>query len=204
VLGVSFQELLLVSVVALLVLGPNKLPGVLRSLGRGIRKLRKLTTEVRSQSGIDDVLRAEGLEGGINELRSLVRSGTSGFAGAAARMAGSAGTVSRTPGKKPFQMDLSREYPIEGPDSNGALPEDLLPGAESAKEGSASASPPAQDQAEHVSASPTSSSRSSGSSSRPSIPRPASGAPRISTTPPPPHATPALGPEAPAPEKDDS
>jgi sec-independent protein translocase protein TatB len=118
VFGVSFPEFLLLGTVALLVLGPEKLPGMLRTMGQWVAKLRKLTTEVRYQSGIDEVLRAEGFDGGLNELRSIVRGG-------AANMA-----LSNPPPPRPlpdaFVADKSREYPPEGPDAYGALPEDLF------------------------------------------------------------------------------
>ena len=114
--GVSFPELLVLGTVALLVLGPEKLPGMLRTMGQWLAKLRRLTTEVRHQSGIDDVLRAEGFDGGLNELRSMVRGG-----------GGSAyAPPVRQPTPEHFVPDKSREYPIEGPDAYGALPEDLL------------------------------------------------------------------------------
>ena len=116
--GVSFSEFLLLGTVALLVLGPEKLPGMLRTMGQWIAKLRKLTTEVRHQSGIDDVLRAEGFDGGLNELRSIMRGG-----------AGSMALPSPAPPRPapdPFVADRSREYPPEGPDAYGALPEDLV------------------------------------------------------------------------------
>jgi sec-independent protein translocase protein TatB len=122
VFGVSFPELLVLGTVALLVLGPDKLPGMLRTLGKWVAKLRKLTTEVRYQSGIDDVLRAEGFDGGLNELRSIMRGG----AGAAP---GAYGTAVRAPAvPEHFAADKTREYPLEGPDAYGALPEDLLVG----------------------------------------------------------------------------
>jgi sec-independent protein translocase protein TatB len=121
VFGVSFPELLVLGTVALLVLGPEKLPGMLRTLGQWLAKLRKLTTEVRNQSGIDDVLRAEGFDGGLNEFRSIMRGG-----GAAAAYQ----PPSRAPAlAEHFVPDKSREYPPEGADAYGALPEDLVPGA---------------------------------------------------------------------------
>lgn len=118
--GVSFQELLLMAVVALLILGPKKLPTALRTVGKSIRKLRNLTSEVRQQSGIDDVLREEGFAGGLNELRSVMRGGT-----------GWRGTQNNLPASQDhnparFVADLSREYPVEGPDAYDVLPEDLL------------------------------------------------------------------------------
>ncbi|HEY5961344.1 MAG TPA: Sec-independent protein translocase protein TatB, partial [Polyangiaceae bacterium] len=71
--GISFTELVLILVVALVVLGPERLPGMLRTLGQWIHKVRTITTEVRAQTGIDELLRHEGLSGGLNELRSLLR-----------------------------------------------------------------------------------------------------------------------------------
>jgi sec-independent protein translocase protein TatB len=133
VFGVSFPELLVLGTVALLVLGPEKLPGMLRTVGNWIAKLRRLTTEVRHQSGIDDVLRAEGFEGGLNEFRSLMRGGV---AGAMANR----DVTHRAPAlPEQFVADKSREYPDEGPDAYGALPEDLVPGATPA----AATAPPA-------------------------------------------------------------
>jgi sec-independent protein translocase protein TatB len=122
VFGISFPEFLVLGTVALLVLGPEKLPGMLRTLGQWLAKLRKLTTEVRNQSGIDDVLRSEGLEGGLNELRGLVRGGLSGSV-----LSHSPMQPTRSVVPDHFAPDKSREYPVEGSDAYGALPEDLLP-----------------------------------------------------------------------------
>ena len=70
--GVSFLELALVAVVALMVVGPKKLPGLMRTLGEWVGKIRKMTTEMRAQTGIDEILRQEGIDG-VHELRSLLR-----------------------------------------------------------------------------------------------------------------------------------
>jgi sec-independent protein translocase protein TatB len=116
VFGVSFPEFVVLGTVALLVLGPEKLPGMLRTMGQWIAKIRRLSTEVRYQSGIDEVLRAEGFDGGLNELRSMMRGG-----GHAPYQA-----PQRPAQPEPFVPDRSREYPVEGPDAHGALPEDLV------------------------------------------------------------------------------
>jgi len=123
VFGFSFSEVVLIAVVTLIAVGPKRLPGLLRDLAKWIRKLRKMTTEVRQQTGIDEMLRAEGLHGGLNELRSLMRGG-----GGLAIPAPPAPIRIPSPPEDPYanlDMDVSREYPPEGPDSKGALPDDL-------------------------------------------------------------------------------
>lgn len=106
----------MIAVVALLAVGPRRLPGMLRDLGNWIRKLRKMTTDVRAQTGIDDILRAEGLSGGLNELRGLMRGAP-------------AAPVHYRPHEDPnnqIEIDASREYPPEGADAKGAIPDDLV------------------------------------------------------------------------------
>ncbi|HEV8248069.1 MAG TPA: Sec-independent protein translocase protein TatB [Polyangiaceae bacterium] len=113
--GLSFSEFIVIAVVALVAVGPKRLPGMLHTMGQWVRKLRKMTTEVRAQTGIDDILRAEGLQGGLNELRTLVR--------------GQHPVPETRRHEDPYanlELDLSREYPPEGPDAYGALADDLL------------------------------------------------------------------------------
>jgi sec-independent protein translocase protein TatB len=118
VFGISFTEIIVIALVALVVVGPHKLPGMMRSVGEWISKVRRLTTEVRAQTGIDEILRAEGIDGGLNELRSILRGDFSAPPRARAR-----------PPEDPYQdveADVWREYPVEGADSYGALPDDLV------------------------------------------------------------------------------
>jgi sec-independent protein translocase protein TatB len=119
VFGVSFPELVILGAIALLVLGPKKLPSMLRTLGQWLGKLRRLTPEVRYQSGIDEALRSEGLDGGLNELRSIMRGG------APQQRPYTSPPVQRST-RDPFTPDRSREYPLESADSYAALPEDLV------------------------------------------------------------------------------
>ena len=116
VFGLSFFEIVVIGIVALLAVGPRRLPAMLRDLGNWIRKLRKMTTDVRAQTGIDDILRAEGLQGGLNELRGLMRGGAPAPA-------------PYQPPQDPYaniDIDVSREYPPEGADAKGAIPDDLV------------------------------------------------------------------------------
>jgi Tat protein translocase TatB subunit len=116
VFGVSFLELALVAVVALMVVGPKKLPTLMRTLGEWVGKIRKMTTEMRAQTGIDDILRQEGIDG-VHELRSLLR-----------------GEIHAAKGRHQHDyldpegedVDLLAEYPVEGADSYGAIAEDLV------------------------------------------------------------------------------
>lgn len=125
--GLSFSELLVIGVVALVAVGPQKLPGMLRTMGQWIRKLRTLTYEVRAQSGIDEILRSEGMHGGLSELRSLMR-------GQHAPIYVPPAPVSAPPPEPPryedpyanLEVDPTREYPPEGPDAYGAVPDDLF------------------------------------------------------------------------------
>ncbi len=66
---VSWSELLLVAVVAILVVGPKELPGMLRSLGRMLGKLRRTADEFRKH--FDDALREAGGEEFQREMKSL-------------------------------------------------------------------------------------------------------------------------------------
>ena len=47
-------ELIVIFVLALLLFGPDKLPELARSLGKGIREIRKASDEFRRQLKIDD------------------------------------------------------------------------------------------------------------------------------------------------------
>ena len=46
---IGFWELLLIGVIALLVLGPEKLPGAIRSTSKTIRSIRNMTTGLRNE-----------------------------------------------------------------------------------------------------------------------------------------------------------
>lgn len=46
--GLSFWEIAVIAAVALLVLGPKRLPELAKSLGRGLREVRKATADIRN------------------------------------------------------------------------------------------------------------------------------------------------------------
>jgi sec-independent protein translocase protein TatA len=53
--GIGFPELLIVLVIALIVLGPKKLPEVGRSLGKGMREFKDSISGISGSDDDDDV-----------------------------------------------------------------------------------------------------------------------------------------------------
>lgn len=47
--GIGFPELLLILAIALVILGPEKLPQIARAIGRGLGEVRRATEEVRAE-----------------------------------------------------------------------------------------------------------------------------------------------------------
>jgi sec-independent protein translocase protein TatB len=145
VFGLSFGEMVVCAVIALVVLGPRELPKVMRTMGRTLAKLRRMTTDLRKQSGIDDIIREEGLQEELETLRALRRMSGSGLveslmenanaprntaiiaaraaAAAAAGAAQDAEAAAAPP--EPIQLegtapDAAAEYPDVGCDAYGA------------------------------------------------------------------------------------
>ncbi len=71
--GLSLAEIVLLVIVGIVVVGPRNVPDLMRQAGRWIAKIRRMSVDLRSQSGIDDLIRHEGLEHDIAQLRSLSR-----------------------------------------------------------------------------------------------------------------------------------
>ncbi|WP_437683255.1 Sec-independent protein translocase protein TatB [Sorangium sp. So ce131] len=127
--GFSFGEMVVLVIVGLVIVGPRRLPAMMRSAGSWIAKLRRMTTELRSQSGIDDLIRQEGLEREIRELRALSRVNVIETLVKPVVDAASVGTVvSATPRIRPPEPEpepmvqplREREYPVLGCDAYGA------------------------------------------------------------------------------------
>jgi Tat protein translocase TatB subunit len=49
VFGIGMTELMVIFVIALLVLGPKRLPGLARSLGKGLAEFRRASTDMRRE-----------------------------------------------------------------------------------------------------------------------------------------------------------
>jgi sec-independent protein translocase protein TatB len=151
VFGLSFGELCVLLIVAMVVLGPKELPRYLRKAGQLAGRLRRLAYEMREKSGIDEVLRTEGIDRDIAEIRQLARGEIGGVVSAVrstaeAVRAGDRSTSPYEPMKPdpqppaPLIVSREREYPPEGVDSYGALPDTAA-----VYDGSLPASPLAED-----------------------------------------------------------
>jgi sec-independent protein translocase protein TatB len=135
VFGLGFWEILVLIVVGIVVVGPRNLPTMMRTAGQWVAKLRRMSTELRTQSGIDDLIRQEGLEREIQEIRSLSRVNivdtlmAPALAPAVVSQAAqpqAAAVKAPAPAKLPEPL-REREYPLIGCDAYGALPDDAPP-----------------------------------------------------------------------------
>jgi len=55
--GIGMPELLVIMVIALIVIGPSKLPDLARALGKGIAEFKKATQEIKESLEIDEELK---------------------------------------------------------------------------------------------------------------------------------------------------
>ena len=171
--GLSFGELCVLLIVAVVVLGPKDLPRYLRKAGQLAGKLRRMAYDMREKSGIDEILRTEGIDRDLAEIRKLARGEIAGVVASVRsttdalrpQLPGSGGAASSTTpnlgdagasayaktqvpgaplaGGTPdpgLVVDREREYPREGADSYGALPDTAL-----VYDGNLAASPLADD-----------------------------------------------------------
>ena len=54
--GIGFNEILIILIIALLVIGPKKLPEIARALGKGYREFRKSFEDLEREFSIDENL----------------------------------------------------------------------------------------------------------------------------------------------------
>jgi sec-independent protein translocase protein TatB len=68
-LGLDWTELALIAVVAVVVIGPKDLPDAVRSIAKGIQKLRRMAGEFQGQ--VDEVVREAKLEDVRNQINDI-------------------------------------------------------------------------------------------------------------------------------------
>ena len=108
--GLSFGEIVLIGVVAMVVVGPRNMIPLMRSAGQAIGKLRRMANDLRAESGIDEILNAEGIRSEIDNFKRLA-----------------SGAISPDDLSPNVVPDREREYPRVGPDAYGAFSEDIIP-----------------------------------------------------------------------------
>jgi sec-independent protein translocase protein TatB len=133
----GFGEFAVLLLVALVVLGPKDLPRYMRKAGKFAGRARDWANDMRRKSGIDEVLRMEGLDKDFAEFRKLTRGEFAGLSGTVRSVVNGAALgpyaqaqtqAAPTPLPVPLlppvvTIDLEREYPMDGPDSYDALPD---------------------------------------------------------------------------------
>ncbi len=55
--GIGLPELIIIMVIALIVIGPSKLPDMARALGKGMAEFRKASQEIKESLNFDDDIR---------------------------------------------------------------------------------------------------------------------------------------------------
>jgi sec-independent protein translocase protein TatB len=77
---IGFSEILLIAVMGLMILGPERLPGAVRNTSLWVGRLRRsfnaLRTEIEREVGVDDIqhqLRSEAIPDSLKETREQVR-----------------------------------------------------------------------------------------------------------------------------------
>jgi len=110
-MGLSFGEIVVLAVLALVVIGPKDLPKLLRSVGRLVGQAKRAISDVKRETGLDEILR-----GDFRDLERL------------------ADHIEELGNEKPTARAVlvngeppafrTREYPLIGADSMALLPED--------------------------------------------------------------------------------
>lgn len=80
--GLGTMEIALILLVALLVLGPDQLPKVARTIGKGLREMRRATSELRLNLELDgDPPRPSPVDTGGGDKLEVERTGLTGSSG---------------------------------------------------------------------------------------------------------------------------
>ncbi|MBA2543416.1 MAG: twin-arginine translocase TatA/TatE family subunit [Deltaproteobacteria bacterium] len=120
--GMGGSEIIVILIVALLFLGPDKLPGAAKTISKGIRDIKKQSRALQNQIESD-----EQIGGAIRDLKSALR--------------GDEAPVRRPPAKKAIAPPLDSANTIHHPDipiaSTEAEPQPLLEAGKASELGAA-------------------------------------------------------------------
>lgn len=59
--GIGFSELIVIGIILIVAVGPNRMPGMLKAVVKAYREFRRATRELRASTGIDEILQDEDL-----------------------------------------------------------------------------------------------------------------------------------------------
>ncbi len=78
--GIGMPELILILAIALIVIGPKKLPDLAKSLGRAMREFKKATSELKGSLELDDDIKEvrTAFDGVRSDIKDSVREDTPG------------------------------------------------------------------------------------------------------------------------------
>ncbi|MDP3279127.1 MAG: Sec-independent protein translocase protein TatB [Deltaproteobacteria bacterium] len=102
--GIGLSEMIMIAVVALVVIGPRKLPATLRTIGRAIAQFRRVITQIKDEVGYDSV---------VDEVVRPLREG----------MFDLNAEIARDDNLDDASLGITAEYPEGGADDYEAMPE---------------------------------------------------------------------------------
>jgi Tat protein translocase TatB subunit len=121
--GIGFTEIVVIGIILIVAVGPERMPGFLRAVLRGYREFRKATRDLRASTGIDEILQDEELKSLRNPLYV-----------APAAKAATAASVGLKPAagknRKLSEKEYADEVPPEGVDLAEARAAEREPDAE--------------------------------------------------------------------------
>lgn len=59
--GIGFGEMFIIAVILLIAVGPRQLPMLMKTVGKGLREVKKASEDLRRSTGIDELLRDDDL-----------------------------------------------------------------------------------------------------------------------------------------------
>lgn len=118
--GVGTWEVVVIAVIALIVLGPKRLPATLKTVGRTLGQFRRAVSQIKEEVGYDDVVDevVRPLRDGMNELHSGMHAELTDRSSSDSERA-----KTRADDADEISLGVTTEYPEGGPDDYGALPE---------------------------------------------------------------------------------
>ena len=60
--GIGMPELIIILVIALIVIGPSKLPDLARALGKGMAEFKKATQEIKDSLELEKEFKKQGIK----------------------------------------------------------------------------------------------------------------------------------------------